>query len=582
MSGHKNYNFQETLSEKWMKAAVVGSLWAVVEIIPGSLLHNLKIPFAGSILSFITVYLVISFFQIWKENGIIWRAGLICALMKSISPSAVILGPMIGILSEALILELIIRIIGKNPAAFIIGGALAVFSALAQKALTLLILYGGEIIPVLENMYLFATRQFRFDNLPPSYLLISISAVYLFSGALAGYAGYRAGKNYIEKKTASGPEIIIRSKAKSDLFEFSDKKNYSLLLLICIFILLIGGMLFISNMPIIWSALFTASFTGFMLTRYRHRLGYFKKPGLWLQVVFILLFSSAFHNEFSTARGLETEGLFVGIKMVMRVFILLSGFSAISVELKNPLIRSILYTRGLKNLYQSLELAFSALPGLMEAYSVDAKGIRGFRKLTETMLASSQSLLDRFSDYEKSRPVIFILSGKINEGKTTLVKEIISELQSGGIRVRGIFSPGNKNDSDRNSYFAEDISSHTRKLLCSEVKLPEAFRQGRYYFSEAGILFGNKILIDSLDQPVDIIVIDELGPLEINDKGWTPAINKLLKSSKVPHLWVVRENLVNAMTRKWNVGKVFVFHINEEKVPEIVNTISKFLENKSL
>jgi nucleoside-triphosphatase THEP1 len=510
------------------------------------------------------------------------EGGLICALMKSISPSAVILGPMLGILSEAFILELIIRVIGKNPAAYIIGGALAVFSALAQKALTLLMLYGGDIISVLENMYIFATRQIRMDYLQPSYLLISISAIYLFSGALAGYMGYRTGKNYFEKKTASDSEIQFRLKAKSDLFEFTDRKNYSLILLITIFISLIGGMLFISNMPVIWSALFTVSFTGFMLMRYRQRLGYFKNPGLWLQVVFILIFSSAFHNEFSLARGLETEGLIIGIKMVMRVFILLSGFSAISVELKNPLIRSILYNRGLKNLYQSLELAFSALPGLMEAYSVQAKGIRGFRKLTETMLASSQSLLDRFTDYEKSRPAVFIITGRVNEGKTTLVREIVSKLQSDGLHVSGLFSPGNTNDSNRNSYNVEDISTHSGKLLCSANPLHMAYRQGRYYFSEEGVLFGNKILIDSLNEPADLIVTDELGPLEINDKGWAPAINKLLQSSTVPHLWVVRENLVNAMTRKWNVGRVIVFRINDDKVPEIIESIRKALGDRKL
>jgi len=83
------------LSQKWLKAAVIGSIWASVEIILGSFLHNLKIPFSGMILSFISVWLLISFLQLWKENSIILRAGIICALMKSISPSALILGPMI-------------------------------------------------------------------------------------------------------------------------------------------------------------------------------------------------------------------------------------------------------------------------------------------------------------------------------------------------------------------------------------------------------------------------------------------------------------------------------------------------------
>ena len=113
------------LSQKWLKAAVIGSIWASVEIILCSFLRNLKIPFSGMILSFISVWLLISFLQLWKENSIILRAGIICALMKSISPSALILGPMIGIITEAILIELFIFIFGKNLFGYMIGGAFA-------------------------------------------------------------------------------------------------------------------------------------------------------------------------------------------------------------------------------------------------------------------------------------------------------------------------------------------------------------------------------------------------------------------------------------------------------------------------
>ncbi len=97
----------------WLKAAVVGGLWASVEIIVGSFLHNLRIPLSGSILAFFGVVLLIAFYKNWPDKGLIWRAGLICALMKSISPSAVILGPMIGIFLEALLLQLSITVLGE-------------------------------------------------------------------------------------------------------------------------------------------------------------------------------------------------------------------------------------------------------------------------------------------------------------------------------------------------------------------------------------------------------------------------------------------------------------------------------------
>ncbi|HPT04887.1 MAG TPA: hypothetical protein PLG86_07070, partial [Bacteroidales bacterium] len=72
---HDKQTKNTVLSDVWLKAAVVGGLWASVEIIIGSFLHNLRIPFAGSILaSFGTIFLV-AFFQLWPVKGLIWRAG---------------------------------------------------------------------------------------------------------------------------------------------------------------------------------------------------------------------------------------------------------------------------------------------------------------------------------------------------------------------------------------------------------------------------------------------------------------------------------------------------------------------------
>ena len=81
---------QIKLQPIWLKAAVLGGLWASIEIIIGSFFHNLRLPFAGTILAANATILMVAFYQMWPEKGLIWRAGLIAALMKSISPSAII------------------------------------------------------------------------------------------------------------------------------------------------------------------------------------------------------------------------------------------------------------------------------------------------------------------------------------------------------------------------------------------------------------------------------------------------------------------------------------------------------------
>ena len=43
------------VNDKWIKASVLAGLWAGVEIIAGSFLHNLRIPFSGTFLTFIFI-----------------------------------------------------------------------------------------------------------------------------------------------------------------------------------------------------------------------------------------------------------------------------------------------------------------------------------------------------------------------------------------------------------------------------------------------------------------------------------------------------------------------------------------------
>ena len=121
------------LSEKWIKASITGTIWAASEIVLGSFLHNLRVPFSGNILTAIGIIILISISYIWRERGIFWRAGLICALMKTMSPSAIIFGPMIAIFAESLLLELSVRLFGRNMAGLVIGAMLAMSWNLFRK-----------------------------------------------------------------------------------------------------------------------------------------------------------------------------------------------------------------------------------------------------------------------------------------------------------------------------------------------------------------------------------------------------------------------------------------------------------------
>ncbi len=93
-------------NDVWLKAAVIGSVWGASEIVIGSFLHNLRIPFSGNLLTAIGIIIMIAGHRLWPERGLFWRAGLICAAMKTLSPSPVIFGPKLTIFMQSVSMQI--------------------------------------------------------------------------------------------------------------------------------------------------------------------------------------------------------------------------------------------------------------------------------------------------------------------------------------------------------------------------------------------------------------------------------------------------------------------------------------------
>ncbi len=352
----------------WLKAAVCGGLWASVEIILGSFLHNLRVPMAGSVLASFGIVLMVAFFQIWPERGLIWRAGLICALMKSVSPSAVILGPMTGIMMEALLLEMGIRLLGKNLAGYLMAGSLALLSALLHKLMSLILLYGLNILTIYLNLFYFASRQINIPDTDPWILILVVGILYLLFGALAALAGYAAGRRAIRE-----PAVRVKSsesgRPQHDIFEPSEA-SFSMPLFILHVLAIPGGLLLMNFSQRIVAYPVMILYTLFCLLYYRNTIRRFQKPLFWFQLLVIILLASVFLDSFENgAAGINWSGVLSGVDMNIRAILVVAGFSAISIELKNPLITNFLVKKGFRQVYLAISLAFSALPAMMEEIS---------------------------------------------------------------------------------------------------------------------------------------------------------------------------------------------------------------------
>ncbi len=546
----------------WLKASVIGSIWASTEIVLGNFLHGLRIPFTGEILTSIAVVLLVSSARHWKENGIVWRAGVICALMKFMTPGIKILGPVIGILSEAFVIELALTILGKNYFGFIFGGALALSMPLLQKIINYIILYGFNIVKVFYELTGFISKATGLEGLTPSVLVMIFFAVNITAGIVSALVGI-----YLGKTASSKNDVPFSLNGKNSYaFGLSNYDVYSPLLLVLNFLAVVLCLIFVKIIPSYILLLFSALYTSFVIYRYKRTKRLVKNIKFWIQlVIFVIL--SAVVLTLSGNFGL-LYGLNIAVEMLSRVFIITFGFAAISIELKNPVYFNYLKKSRFRMAYLGVEAATSSLPVIVEFLSSEKRLVRHPLKTYKKMISHIDVFLDVIKSEFDSSENIIIITGKQGEGKTTFLAQLVKQLQNENIPVSGFLSLVVYNNSVRIGYDLKDISSGESVMLCRIDGIDSDIRLGKFIFSPSALEKGNSI-ISSFDGN-GVFIIDEVGPLELTEKGWHSSLDSLLnqksfKSNKCIVILVIRESLVNEFIGKWNIKSPEIFNISDIK-----------------
>jgi nucleoside-triphosphatase len=145
--------------------------------------------------------------------------------------------------------------------------------------------------------------------------------------------------------------------------------------------------------------------------------------------------------------------------------------------------------------------------------------------------------------------VKIFISGPPGSGKTRLALEVLEEMRKRGKSVAGIISPEIKKEGVRWGFKIIDLASKKEQILASiECKGPKV---GKYHVNVAGIDEIVSIFEKSAD--ADVILIDEIGIMELFSKAFVDLIERILRSDK-DIIAVVHRNL----RKKYeSIGKSF-------------------------
>jgi nucleoside-triphosphatase THEP1 len=561
------------LSSCWTKAALLGSLWAAVEIVLGSFLHNIGMPLTGTVLSALGVCLMVAGGQLWPDRGIIWRAGVLCALMKSVSPSAVIIGPMIGITLEAFLLDGMTRLLGRTAPGYILGGALATTLPVFQKLIGLVFTYGLDAARLYVVLYEFAARSLHLTGVGPLDLILLWLGSNLLLGTAAAVLGMRAGKH--ARELPDPPSITGTDQTTYSLGSPDPGQRFSLPLFAVHVLLVPLGFIAIRDLQLYFSAPAIIAYAVCTLARYARIRRRLTKPRPWIEFTLMALLAGFFLGELAAGPdGGPWTGVRIGLQMALRAVLVVVAFSAISVELRNPMVVRWFLRRGLSPVSAALDIAFQALPAMMHAIGEERKFLRHPMVSIARVLAAARAWLGTSTP----ESIVILITGPQGSGKTSFLLALAAALRIQGKTPGGIAAPVMFEGSERIGYDLLDLETDERVALARKNVLPTGISTGPFTFLPAAIAFGELALASAAARKTHVIALDEIGPLELAGKGWSPALSALLLSPPGVLLLVVRPDLIQRVLERWNLKPAHVWKPGEvtpgEAARQIIATLS--------
>ena len=172
-------------------------------------------------------------------------------------------------------------------------------------------------------------------------------------------------------------------------------------------------------------------------------------------------------------------------------------------------------------------------------------------------------------------PRLLILTGESGTGKTTLLEWLVDRLKQQGTSVAGVLCPGEMENGIRTSFDLRNISTGEETLLGARTTAAE---QRRFTFSEDGLAAAKSALSCKACSDADVVIVDEVGPMEIKGRGFHSSLSSLLALPCV-HIWVVRPSLVEAVSRHWLVSNPVVVNVNDDTaVSQVLSFVGTSME----
>jgi len=149
--------------------------------------------------------------------------------------------------------------------------------------------------------------------------------------------------------------------------------------------------------------------------------------------------------------------------------------------------------------------------------------------------------------------------GDRQSGKTAACLRIAELGRARGLTVAGIAAPAVYAAGTLEGYDALDLARGRRAPLARTVG-PGVESVGGFFFLAEGLRLGREVLAHAATLPDALVIVDEVGPLELAGGGWAGHLEPLARRHAVS-VFTVRRGLLRQLAERWQVPPAAVHDV---------------------
>ncbi len=166
---------------------------------------------------------------------------------------------------------------------------------------------------------------------------------------------------------------------------------------------------------------------------------------------------------------------------------------------------------------------------------------------------------------------IYLVSGEIESGKTRFCRDAADYLKEKGWDTAGLLAPAVFEGGRKTAIEALDLRSGERRRLAElnePNRTPSSIQTKRWRFIPETLRWCNQVLESAA--PCDLLVVDELGPLELErNEGMLAGFKAIDSGLYRVSLAVVRPSLLHKAFVRWpGVEVVKISELNDASMSE--------------